>query len=90
MPGRQRIQHNQDEPVPDYEALEAEARRYKHAVFLLVETIRKNTPADTLELIDAIRNTKSVPEAAEYVMQLSESASSSEGSTLRDSGRRAQ
>ncbi|KAL4985887.1 hypothetical protein BDW68DRAFT_179339 [Aspergillus falconensis] len=89
MPGRH-IQHNQDEPVPDYEFLEAEARRYKHAVFLLVETIRKNTPADTLELIDAIRSTKSIPEAAELVMQLSASASSSEGSTERDSGTRTQ
>ncbi|KAL4765053.1 uncharacterized protein BDW70DRAFT_156214 [Aspergillus foveolatus] len=90
MPGQQRIQHIQDEPVPDYEALEAEARRYKHAVFLLVETIRKNNPADTLELIDAIRNTKSVSEAAELVMQLSETASSYEGSTQRDSKARFQ
>ncbi|KAL4814174.1 hypothetical protein BDW67DRAFT_166883 [Aspergillus spinulosporus] len=90
MPGRHRIEQNQDEPVPDYEALEAEARRYKHAVFLLVETIRKNNPEHTLELIDAIRNTKSVPEAAERVMQLAESASSSEGSTQRDSRARSQ
>ncbi|KAL6233465.1 hypothetical protein BDW75DRAFT_242010 [Aspergillus navahoensis] len=84
MPGRQQIQHKQDEPVPDYEYLEAEARRYKHAVFLLVDTFRKNNPADTLKLIGAIRSTESVREAAELVMQLSASASSPEGSTQRE------
>ncbi|KAL4973809.1 hypothetical protein BDW66DRAFT_153476 [Aspergillus desertorum] len=90
MPGRQRVQRHQDEPVPDYEFLEAEARRYKHAILLLVETLRTNNPADTRELIGTIRNTKSVPEAAEFAMQLSASARSSEGSTQRDAGARSQ
>ncbi|RDW81633.1 uncharacterized protein DSM5745_05190 [Aspergillus mulundensis] len=81
-----RLQDNHDEPDADYEFLEAEARRYKHAVISLVETIRKNTPEETLRLIEAIRNTKSVPEAAELVMQLPGSGSPSGGNVQGGTG----
>ncbi|KAL4902671.1 hypothetical protein BDW74DRAFT_158306 [Aspergillus multicolor] len=84
MPSR--LQDNHDEPDPDCEFLEAEARRYKHAVISLVETIRENTPAETLRLIDAIRNTKSVAEAAELVMQLPFSGGSSGGNVQGGTG----
>lgn len=88
MSGRQAIQDNKEEPDPDHVA--AEARRYKHALLLLVETLRKNHPSETFGLIDAIRNTKSVPEAAELLMQMSEAEKSSEGTSTRESNARTQ
>ncbi|KAL4861330.1 hypothetical protein BDV12DRAFT_69517 [Aspergillus spectabilis] len=73
MPG-QRIQ-NPGEEQPDMEepdSVAAQARRYKHTLLLLLETIRRNHPSETHDLIDAIRGTRSVPEAADLLMRLSE------------------
>ncbi|KAL4883807.1 hypothetical protein BJY04DRAFT_184448 [Aspergillus karnatakaensis] len=80
MPG-QRIQKPDME---DPEEVAAQANRYKHALLLLVETIRKNHPEDTHNLIDAIRGTSSVPEAAELLIRLSESQS--QNTTVNRSG----
>lgn len=66
----------------------AEARRYRHALLLLVETIRKNHPSETFRLIGAIRNTKSVAEAAELLMQMSEAENSLGGSSTGESNAR--
>jgi hypothetical protein len=58
--------------VEDPESVEAEATRYRDALRLLVETIRKNHPDETPGLIDRIQRTGSVPEATQLLLQLSE------------------
>ncbi|KAL2831728.1 hypothetical protein BDW59DRAFT_157691 [Aspergillus cavernicola] len=67
------VRYGKDEPdLEDPEHMAAQAARYKHALLLLVDTIRKNHPSETIALIDAIRSTRTVPEAAEFLMQLSD------------------
>ncbi|KAL4935275.1 hypothetical protein BDV06DRAFT_207343 [Aspergillus oleicola] len=86
MPG-QTIQDNKEEPGPESpEQVAAQARWYKDALLVLVEMIRRNHPSETFRLIDAIRNTNSVPEAAELIMRLSESENSQR--RARESGSR--
>ncbi|OJI97915.1 hypothetical protein ASPVEDRAFT_79591 [Aspergillus versicolor CBS 583.65] len=87
MPGRQENQDNEEDPDPDHVA--AEARRHRHALLLLVETLRKSHPSETFELINAIKNSQSVPEAAELLMQMSDAKTSGEANT-RESGSRTQ
>ncbi|KAL2818087.1 hypothetical protein BJX63DRAFT_384549 [Aspergillus granulosus] len=66
-------QNQNGEPaVEDPEAMAAEARRYRDALRLLVETIRKNHPDETPVLVDRIQRTGSVPEATQLLLQLSE------------------
>ncbi|KAL4803042.1 hypothetical protein BDV18DRAFT_163567 [Aspergillus unguis] len=72
-------------PSEDPEYLTAQAKRYKDALLLLVDTIRGNQPMDTFGLIEAIRNTESVREAAELLMQLSESAKASQEDSKKES-----
>ncbi|KAI9369396.1 hypothetical protein BJX61DRAFT_545613 [Aspergillus egyptiacus] len=72
MPGP-KLQDYEGEPdLEDPEYLAAQATRYKHALLLLVDTIRRNHPSETIGLIDAIRSTASVPEAAELLMKMSD------------------
>jgi hypothetical protein len=64
--------------VEDPESVEAEAIRYRDALRLLVETIRKNHPDEAPGLIDRIQRTGSVPEATQLLLQLSEKKDASE------------
>ncbi|KAL3478933.1 hypothetical protein BJX99DRAFT_223238 [Aspergillus californicus] len=70
MPGQRLVEGDRDFEDPEYAA--AQEARYKHALLLLVETIRRNHPSETIGLIDAIRRTDSVPQAAELLIRLSE------------------
>ncbi|KAL5336864.1 hypothetical protein BJX70DRAFT_400205 [Aspergillus crustosus] len=72
MPGQRTQGSEEKTEMEDPEYVAAQAKRYRHALLLLVDTIRRNQPSETQALIDVIREPCSVRDAAELLMRLSE------------------